>query len=62
MRGDMLDASFARAPQAETKLALTRLGMLLAATRLMDVRLTSKQHAAEEAEKFILLARQGAKF
>jgi pyruvate,water dikinase len=57
MRGDMLDASFTRAPQAETKLALTRLGMLLAATRLMDVRLTSKQHAAEEAEKFILLAR-----
>ncbi len=62
MRGDMLDASFARAPLAETKLALTRLGMLLAATRLMDVRLTSKEHAAEEAEKFILLARQGAKF
>ena len=61
-RGDMLDASFARAPLAETELALTRLGMLLAATRLMDVRLTSKQHAAEEAEKFILLARQGAKF
>jgi pyruvate,water dikinase len=62
MRGDMLDASFARAPLAETKLALTRLGMLLAATRLMDVRLTSKQQTAEEAEKFILLARQGTKF
>jgi pyruvate, water dikinase len=61
-RGDMLDASFARAPLAKTKLALTRLGMLLAATRLMDVRLTSRHQVAEEAEKFILLAKEGAKF
>ncbi len=51
----MLDASFARASLAETKLALKRLGLLLAATRQMDVRLTSMQQAAEEAEKFITL-------
>lgn len=62
MRGDMLDASFARAPLAETKLALTHLGMLLAATRLMDVRLTSKRQVAEEAEKFLLLAEKDGKF
>ncbi|WP_205747204.1 PEP/pyruvate-binding domain-containing protein [Desulfopila sp. IMCC35006] len=55
-RGDMLDASFARAPLAATEHALTRLGMLLAATRLMDVRLTSDQQAKDEAENFIHLA------
>lgn len=55
VRGDMLDATFARAPLAATKCALTRLGMLLAATRLMDVRLTSTQQVQEEAEIFIRL-------
>ncbi len=55
-RGDMLDAAFARAPQAETARALTQLGILLAATRLMDVRLTSTRQVAEEVEKFINLA------
>ena len=54
-RGDMLDATFARAPLAATKGNLTRLGMLLAATRLMDVRLTSTQQVREEAETFIRL-------
>ncbi len=54
-QGDMIDATFARAPQSETEIALNQLGMLLAATRLMDVRLTSAQQATEEAEKFINL-------
>ncbi len=54
-QGDMLDATFARASQSATELALNQLGMLLAATRLMDVRLTSMQQATEEAEKFITL-------
>ena len=57
-RGDMLDAAFARAPLAATEHALTRLGMLLAATRLLDVRLTSAQQTKEEAEKFICLANE----
>jgi pyruvate,water dikinase len=52
----MLDATFSRAPLAATERALTRLGMLLAATRLMDVRLTSNQQVKEEAENFIRLA------
>ncbi len=55
-RGDMLDAAFARAPLAETTRALSQLGMLLAATRLMDVRLTSTRQVAEEVENFISLA------
>ncbi len=55
-RGDMLDATLARAPLAATKQALTRLGLLLAATRLMDVGLTSNQQANEAAENFIRLA------
>jgi pyruvate,water dikinase len=40
-RGDMLDAAFARASQSEIQLALIRLGMRLAAIRLMDMCLTS---------------------
>ena len=54
-QGDMLDANFSRVPLPVTELALKRLGMLLAATRLMDVRLTSMQQATEEAEKFIAM-------
>ncbi len=57
-RGDMLDAAFARAPQPETKLALSRLGMLLAATRLMDMRLTSTSQVTKEVDKFLLLAKE----
>ncbi len=57
-RSDMLDATFARAPLAATEQALTRLGMLLAATRLMDVRLTSSGQVQDEVEKFIRLADQ----
>jgi pyruvate,water dikinase len=56
IRGDMLDASLARTSAAETGLALRRLGMLLAATRMMDMRLTSEQQALDEAKRFIELA------
>jgi pyruvate, water dikinase len=55
LRGEMLDASLARASAAETGLALQRLGMLLAATRMMDMRLTNRQQALDEADKFIVL-------
>jgi len=55
-RGEMLDASLARASEAETGLGLQRLGMLLAATRMMDMRLTDAQQAEEEAERFIIFA------
>lgn len=61
-RGDMLDAAFARAPQPETKLALTRLGMLLAVTRLMDMRLTSTSQVTEEVEKFLVLVKETKSF
>ncbi|ACN17661.1 PpsA9 [Desulforapulum autotrophicum HRM2] len=61
-RGDMLDAAFARASQSETKLALTRLGMLLAATRLMDMRLTKTSQVTEEVEKFLILAKETKSF
>jgi pyruvate,water dikinase len=55
-RGEMLDASLARASAADTEQALRLLGMLLAATRMMDMRMGSRQQAIDEAEKFILLA------
>jgi len=55
IRGDMLDAALTRTPLAATEIALTRLGMLLAATRMMDMHLTSERQATEEAEKFILM-------
>ena len=55
-RGDMLDATLCRVSSTVVETALTRLGMLLAITRMMDMRLKSIQHAAEEAEKFILFA------
>ncbi len=56
LRGEMLDASMSRASMAETSLALQRLGMLLAATRMMDMRLTNEQQAADEADTFLALA------
>lgn len=56
IRGEMLDASLARASAAETGIALKRLGMLLAVTRMMDMRLTNEQQALDEAERFIELA------
>jgi pyruvate,water dikinase len=54
-RNDMLDASFSRRSLAATELALTRLGLLLAETRMMDMRMTGSDHAAEEAAKFITM-------
>lgn len=58
-RGEMLDATLARAAAAEMAQALRRLGMLLAATRMMDMRMASRQQALDEAEKFIALAGTG---
>jgi pyruvate,water dikinase len=55
-RGDMLDASFSRHALAATEQALSRLGLLLAETRMMDMRMTGSDHAAEEAARFIALA------
>ncbi len=55
-RGEMLDAALARASAAETAQALRRLGMLLAATRMMDMRMSSQEQALAEAEKFIVQA------
>jgi pyruvate, water dikinase len=56
IRGEMLDASLARASATETGIALKRLGMLLAATRMMDMRLTNEQQALDEADRFLDLA------
>ncbi len=52
-RGDMLDANLQRLPQAETERGLRRLGLVLAVTRLMDMRLTSVEQAREEADAFV---------
>lgn len=54
-QGDMLDASFSRHALPATRQALTRLGLLLAETRMMDMRMAGSDHAAEEAAKFIAL-------
>jgi pyruvate,water dikinase len=53
VRGDMLDGSLPRVSAGETALGLTRLGRLLAYTRMMDMRLQSAHAAATEAAKFI---------
>jgi pyruvate, water dikinase len=55
-RGEMLDAALARGSAAETAQALRRLGMVLAATRMMDMRMASREQALDEAERFITLA------
>jgi pyruvate,water dikinase len=55
-RGDLLDANFSRHPLPATRQALTRLGLLLAETRMMDMRMTGSEHAAEEAARFIAFA------
>lgn len=57
-RGDLLDGSLARTSLPATELALTRLGLLLAFTRLMDMKMVSSQQAEEEADKFITFACQ----
>ncbi|MFV0438030.1 MAG: PEP/pyruvate-binding domain-containing protein [Desulfopila sp.] len=48
-----LDASYPRASAERTATALTRLGRLLAATRLMDIRLASTAEAVAAAERFL---------
>ncbi len=55
-KGDLIDANFSRYPHTQTLLALTRLGLLLAETRMMDMRMTGSRHAAEEAKKFMIFA------
>jgi pyruvate,water dikinase len=54
-RGDMLDASLHRLPRSETERGLRCLGLVLAGTRLMDMRLTSVEQAREEADAFVRL-------
>jgi pyruvate,water dikinase len=55
IRGDMLDASYMRLPADETARALNVLGLVLAVTRLMDVRLDDS--AAVQNEALIFLQR-----
>jgi len=58
-RSRVLEAAFCRGSLVATETALVRLGMVLAVTRRMDVRLTSEKQARDEAEKFIRLAESG---
>lgn len=51
--GDMLDATCSRLSGEETREALRALGLILAVTRLMDVRLSSIEDAERESETFI---------
>lgn len=53
VKGDMLDASFMRMPAAETSRALHALGLVLAVTRLMDMRLQDADAAHGEADLFM---------
>lgn len=53
MHGDMLDASVQRLPKETVQHALRTLGVVLAATRLMDLRLHSTEDARQEAEMFL---------
>jgi pyruvate,water dikinase len=53
IRGDMLDASCMRMGAAETARALGALGLVLAVTRLMDMRLSDGSEARREAEAFM---------
>lgn len=52
-KGDILDASAQRLERPQTEQCLEMLGLVLAATRLMDVRLTSAEQARHEAESFL---------
>lgn len=56
-RGDMLDASLHRLPRSEAERGLRCLGLVLAGTRLMDMRLTSVEQAWQEADAFLGLCR-----
>jgi pyruvate,water dikinase len=53
IRGDMLDASFSRMGASETARALSALGLILAVTRLMDIRLADGIEARQEADSFM---------
>lgn len=53
IKGDMLDAAFSRQSAAETSRALHVLGLILAATRLQDMKLHGRTQAEEEAQSFI---------
>lgn len=53
IKGDMLDASFMRMPADETSRALHALGLVLAATRLMDMKLPDADAAHREADLFL---------
>ena len=53
IRGDMLDASFTRMAADETGRALRALGLVLAVTRLMDMRLADEDSARQEADSFM---------
>lgn len=53
IRGDMLDASLARLGMEETAKALHALGLVLAVTRLMDIRLSDVPQARREAASFM---------
>ncbi len=53
IKGDMLDASLARRDAKETARALNILGLVLAVTRLMDIRLTDEFEARQEADSFM---------
>jgi len=53
IRGDMLDASLARLGMEETATALRALGLVLAVTRLMDIRLADVPQAKREAASFM---------
>jgi len=53
IHGTCLDASYAREPADKTSRSLTRLGRVLASTRLMDMRLFGREEALEEARRFL---------
>lgn len=53
IRGDMLDASFSRMEADETARALRVLGLVLAVTRLMDMRLADEESARSESASFM---------
>ncbi len=53
IKGDMLDASCMRLPASETARALHALGLVLAVTRLMDVKLADAADARNEASLFL---------
>jgi pyruvate,water dikinase len=53
IRGDMLDASLGRLDATGTSRALHALGLVLAVTRLMDIRLSDVPQARQEAAAFM---------